>query len=99
VAPHSGPAFEHRLGAWLAEVVEPRCPLRTAVDWDVIRTMPCKIRIPKSARRPPTFYEQDAMRRLIDAAAEIDTRTHALVLLGSTAVSDARSCWASNGRT
>jgi integrase len=37
---------------------------------------------PKSERTPPTFYEQDTMRRLIDAAGEIDARTHALVLLG-----------------
>jgi integrase len=44
--------------------------------------MPCKIKIPKSMRSPPTFYEQDTMRRLIDAAAEIDVRTHALVLVG-----------------
>ncbi|HEV3192537.1 MAG TPA: tyrosine-type recombinase/integrase [Polyangiaceae bacterium] len=56
--------------------------LRTAVDWDLLRAMPCKIKVPKSARTPPTFYEQETMRRLIDAAAEIDTRTHALVLLG-----------------
>ena len=53
--------------------------LRTAVDWEVIGTLPCKIKIPKSARTPPTFYEQDTMRRVIDAAAEIDTRTHALL--------------------
>jgi integrase len=56
--------------------------LRTAVDWDVLREMPCRIKIPKSMRTPPTFYEQSTMRCLIDAAAEIDTRTHALVLLG-----------------
>jgi integrase len=56
--------------------------LRTAVDWDVLREMPCRIKIPKSLRTPPTFYEQDTMRRLIDGAAKIDTRTHALVLLG-----------------
>src|ERR1017187_2825226 len=56
--------------------------LRTAVDWDVLAVMPCKIRIPKAARTPPNFYELDTMRRLIDAAAQIDTRTHALVLLG-----------------
>ena len=56
--------------------------LRTAVDWDVLREMPCKIKIPKSTRTPPTFYEQSTMLCLIDAAAEIDPRTHALVLLG-----------------
>jgi integrase len=56
--------------------------LRTAVEWDVLRAMPCKIKIPKSLRTPPTFYEQDTMRRLIDVAAEIDARTLALVLLG-----------------
>jgi integrase len=56
--------------------------LRTAVDWDVLSAMPCKIKIPKAARTPPTFYEQDVMRCLIKAAAAIDARTHALVLLG-----------------
>ena len=38
-------------------------------------------KIPKSERMPPTFYEQDTMRHLIHAASEIDTRTHALILL------------------
>ena len=56
--------------------------LRTAVDWDVLPQMPCKIKIPKSHRTPPTFYELDTMRRLIDAAAHVDARTHALVLVG-----------------
>ncbi len=56
--------------------------LRTAVDWDVLSQMPCKIKIPKSHRTPPTFYELETMRRLIDAAAQVDARTHALVLVG-----------------
>jgi integrase len=56
--------------------------LRVAVDWDVLPAMPCKIRIQKAQRSPPTFYEQETMRRLIDAAAQIDARTHALILLG-----------------
>jgi hypothetical protein len=56
--------------------------LRMAVEWDVLAAMPCKIKIPKSQRTPPTFYEQDIMWSLIDAAAQIDTRTHALILLG-----------------
>ncbi|MGA7124188.1 MAG: tyrosine-type recombinase/integrase [Polyangiaceae bacterium] len=56
--------------------------LRTAVDWDVLREMPCKIKIPKSPRTPPVFYELAEMRRLIDAAASIDARTHALALIG-----------------
>ncbi len=56
--------------------------LRTAVDWDVLAALPCKIRVPKAVHTPANFYELDTMRRLIDAAAEIDTRTHALVLVG-----------------
>jgi len=44
--------------------------------------MPRKIRVPKAVHTPANFYELDTMRRLIDAAAQIDTRTHALVLLG-----------------
>jgi integrase len=56
--------------------------LRTAVDWDVLPAMPCKIRPPKSRRAPPTFYELDRMRRLIESAKAIDARTHALVLIG-----------------
>jgi integrase len=56
--------------------------LRTAVEWDVLEKMPCKIKIPKSQRTPPVFYELSTMRRLIDASVEIDARTHALVVLG-----------------
>jgi integrase len=56
--------------------------LRTAVEWDVIRAMPCKIKVPKSTRTPPTFYERDAMRSLIGAAAAIGSRSHVRVLLG-----------------
>jgi integrase len=56
--------------------------LRTAVEWGVLPELPCKIKIPKSMRTPPTFYERDTMRRLIDAGAEIDARTHVLVLIG-----------------
>jgi integrase len=56
--------------------------LRTAVEWGVLRELPCRIKIPKSTRTPPTFYERDTMRRLIDGAAQIDARTHALVLVG-----------------
>jgi integrase len=56
--------------------------LRTAVEWDVLPAMPCKIKIPKAQRTPPVFYEQEVMDRLIDAAAAIDARTLALVLLG-----------------
>jgi len=56
--------------------------LRTAVEWDVIPELPCKIKIPKAARTPPSFFEIDTMRGLIDASAKIDARTHALVLLG-----------------
>jgi integrase len=52
--------------------------LRTAVDWEVVPVMPCKIKIPKSTRTPPTFYEQGTMR----SRRAIDTRTHVLVLLG-----------------
>lgn len=56
--------------------------LRTAVEWDVIPALCCKIKIPKAVRTPPTFYERDTMRRLIDASAQIDARTHTLVLVG-----------------
>jgi integrase len=67
----------------LANVLEVLAKLlRVAVDWDVISAMPCKIKIPKATRTPPTFYDLETMRRLIDAAAAIDARTHALVLLG-----------------
>jgi len=56
--------------------------LRIAVEWGVIHELPCKIKIPKSTRMPPTFYERDTMRRMIDAGAQINARTHALVLIG-----------------
>jgi hypothetical protein len=73
--------------------------LRTAVDWDVLREMPRKIKIPKSLRTPPVFYELGEMRRLIEAAASIDARTHALVLVGlHGGLREVRSL-ASNGAT
>ncbi len=56
--------------------------LRTAVEWDVLPSMPCKIKIPKAARTPPAFYEQEQMRRLIDAAQLLGSRTLVLILLG-----------------
>jgi len=55
--------------------------LRTAVDWDVLPSMPCKIKIPKAQRTPPTFYEIETMRRFIATAEAVDARTHALVLV------------------
>ncbi len=56
--------------------------LRVAVEWEKIPAMPCKIRPPKPGRASPTFYEQDRIRKLVNAAKGIDARTHALVLIG-----------------
>ncbi len=72
--------------------------LHAAVDWDVIATMPCKIKIPKSRRAPPSFYELDRMRRLIDSAKAIDARTHSSSS-GCTAGYGAPRSWASSGPT
>lgn len=61
-----------------------RC-LRTAVEWDEIGVMPCRIALLKTMRTTAVWYEREHYRRLVDAAAKIDPRVHILVLLAGSA--------------
>jgi integrase len=59
--------------------------LKTAVEWKVIRVMPCTIRLLKVAPPEMSFYDCDEYERLVAAARAIDPRTHIAVLLGGDA--------------
>lgn len=59
--------------------------LRTAVDWDVIEAMPCKVKLLKAQPPEMHFYERAELDRLIEAAAKVDRRAEIVVLLGAEA--------------
>jgi len=59
--------------------------LKAAVDWRVIPTMPCRIRLLKTAMPVVEFYEDEEYERLVDAAEKVDARVHIAVLLGGDA--------------
>jgi integrase len=59
--------------------------LKTAVEWKVIRVMPCTIRLLKVAPPEMSFYDNDEYERLVAAARVIDPRIHIGVLLGGDA--------------
>jgi integrase len=50
-----------------------------------VAAMPCAIELYKVSNTVRAFYEFDEYRRLVEAAAKIDMRTHVLVLLGGDA--------------
>jgi hypothetical protein len=52
----------------------------------VISIMPCTIELVRVSNVVPRFYEFVEYERLVQAAARIDSRTLALVLLGGDAV-------------
>jgi hypothetical protein len=58
--------------------------LKTAVKWSVIPAMLCSIELLKVSSGAMTFYEFHDHRRLVQAAAKLDSRIVALVLLGAT---------------
>jgi integrase len=59
--------------------------LRVAIEWDVIETMPCRVRLLKVNSAVPTFYEFSEYARLVEAADKLGTRTLLVVLLGGDA--------------
>jgi integrase len=59
--------------------------LRCAVDWGVLGTMPCKVRLLKVSDSAALWYERADYRRLVDAAKMIGTHVHVLVLLAGDA--------------
>jgi integrase len=59
--------------------------LKVAIKWKELAAMPCAIELFKVSNTVRAFYEFDDYRRLVEAAARIDTRTLVLVLLGGDA--------------
>lgn len=56
--------------------------LRTAVKWKTISAMPCTIEMHKvDDERVPDFYEHERYERLVEAAALVDAKILAVVLL------------------
>lgn len=58
--------------------------LRCAVEWDVIKALPCKFGLLRVTSKEKEFYEVAVYRRLVDAASYQRT-THLLVLLAGSA--------------
>ena len=60
--------------------------LKTAVDWEVIGEMPCRIRRPKFSLPAVEFFEPEQFEALlVRAAQEVDERAHLVALLGGEA--------------
>jgi integrase len=59
--------------------------LRVALKWKVIDRLPCTIELLKAAKPMPIFYEFEEYERLVEAASNLDARTHLVVLLGGDA--------------
>ena len=59
--------------------------LKKAVEWGVIDTMPCSVRLLKTTPGSLDFYDFDEYRRLVTTAAKIDSTTLLVVLFGGDA--------------
>lgn len=59
--------------------------LRTAVEWDVIPAMPCRIALLHRPHVEMKFHDFPEYERLVDAARKIDTRAAVVILLGGEA--------------
>lgn len=59
--------------------------LRTAVEWGVIETMPCRIRLLPTITRSAAFHDFEAFDRLVMAAQEFGSTAKVIVLLGGHA--------------
>jgi integrase len=59
--------------------------LRIAVEWQVIPTMPCTIRLLRVVRRTMAFHDFDEFERLVKEAEASGAREYLLVLLGGEA--------------
>jgi integrase len=59
--------------------------LKKAVEWHVIETMPCSIKLLKTARRVMSFYVYEEYERLIDAARADSDQAILITLLGGDA--------------
>ena len=59
--------------------------LKKAVEWDVLGSMPCAIKILPVTRRDAAFHDFASYERLVEAARQIGWQTHLIVLLGGEA--------------
>lgn len=59
--------------------------LKKAVEWEVIERMPCSVKLLRVPKGSTNFHDFDEFERLVEAARELDPRTHLVVLLGGEA--------------
>jgi integrase len=59
--------------------------LKQAVDWGVMKGLPCSIRLVRVPRTDAAFHDFDAFERLLEAAQTIDPRSYVIALLGGEA--------------
>src|SRR5436190_6234021 len=59
--------------------------LKKAVEWDVIKRMPCAIRLLPISKPSMGFYDFDDYRQLVGAAKALDPNAYLIVLLGGEA--------------
>ena len=59
--------------------------LKTAVEWDVIDRVPCRIRLLKVSKPSAAFHDFDAYERLVKATRVIGAEAFLIVLLGGEA--------------
>jgi integrase len=59
--------------------------LKKAMEWGVIESMPCTIKLLRASKGAIAFYDFDEYERLVAAAKALDRRTHLLVLLSGEA--------------
>ena len=55
--------------------------LRTAVEWDVIKRVPCVIKLLRTTKNAASFHDFDEYERLVESARS-DRQTQLVVLLG-----------------
>ncbi|GMR23453.1 MAG: tyrosine-type recombinase/integrase [Acidobacteriota bacterium] len=59
--------------------------MKVAVEWGVIETVPCIIKLLPVALAEADFHDFEEYERLVDAAKRTDPNTHLIVLLGGDA--------------
>ena len=58
--------------------------LKAAAAWDVIKQMPCAIKLQRVPKASTGFHDVEAFEALVDAA-RLDEQAHLVVLLGGEA--------------
>ena len=59
--------------------------LKTAVEWAILKQMPCAIRLLPVPKTSATFHDFDVFERLVDTARRADWQIYLIVLLGGEA--------------